>query len=363
MKPKAVQWIAGGLLFAGCVMFVLLRRGGADSLPPLANVLRPADAPPPDPSKIPQVLKLTPTILEFGELVLGEKKTLTVEVENTGKKAVTVYRTVFSCPCVNGGLESTGIPPGQSAKMSVTFTGLPGKRSYHTVGSLISDEEGPCRYDFTVDGKIQQDFLVEPETLQFGKLEKDASTKLDAVVRRRDGKPFTIKEIKASRPEFGFVSEPAPGPANTAYKISVTAKALRPGTLTELASVATGEYSPETSPVLTLAMEVQGDFIADPAIAIAAIGPDGKPVPFEVSIRNRAGAKVHVDSVTEGQGRAVEFGQDAQSDGSARVKAWFKDAFPQGAPFGELLITASGQPEPVHVPYRIELTAAKPRTP
>jgi hypothetical protein len=360
MTPK-VRWVLAGVVLTALAVFVLVKgRGGGTGM---ENVLRPADLPPSDPSRIPQVLRITPNVLDFGEVVLGQQKTLTVAVENKGKKPVTVYKVVFSCPCLGGAMEKPVVPPGQVVNLNISFTGLPGKRSYHTTAGVITDEEGPSRYDVTVDGRIQQDFILEPETVVFGKLQKDATASVDSVVRRRDGTPFTIKQIKSPRAEFTFASRPETPGSTSAYRITTTARALRPGVLTESATVVTGEFSADVSPVLTLSLEVEGDFACTPPIALAAVGPDGRLGALETTIRHRSGAKVSVQGVAEGQERKVEYEAQPQADGSAKVSVRFKSDFPSGAPFGEFLITVDGQAEPLHLPYRLEAAVKAPSRP
>lgn len=351
-----VRWTAVAILLAALTVGVVWMNRGADPVPPP----RIPDAPPADPVQSRQVLKMTPASVDFGEIVLGEKKTLSVQVENTGTRPVLVYQVVLSCPCMTASMESMTIAPGQATKLNLVFSGLPGKRSYRTAASVITDESGPCRYDVVVEGRIQQDFITEPETLTFGVLEKDATATLDAVVRRRDGKAFTIKDIKSPRAEFSFVSEPAPGPKDSAYRITATAKALRPGTVTDTATVVTEEYSADVSPQLTLSVEVRGDFVCTPPIAVVGIGTDGKPSPFETVIGHRSGGKVKVEQVKEGQERTIDFTQEQRGDGSCVLKIQFKDAFPAGAPFGEFLIVVDGQPEPLHLPYRIHAPTGNP---
>jgi hypothetical protein len=359
MKGK-LHWIAAGAALAACLAFVVLKSSSTERIPiPLAARGRPADLPPPDPSKITQALKLSPNAIDFGEIAVGERKTLMVEVQNTGKKPVTVYRSVFSCPCLSGGVDENTIPAGKSATLSVSFVGTPGKRSYRTFASIVTDEEGPCKYDLLVEGKVQQEFIVEPETVAFGILEKGATKTIDAVIRRRDGAAFAIKDVKLSRPEFEIRSDPAKGGKAPSHRLSVTARAARAEAVVASATVEALDFPPEGAPILTLSLEVPADFLCTPSIAVANLDAGGKPKPFETSVRGRLGGKVKVDGVREGQNRKIEFTQSEQADGSCVVRIAFPDGYPAGAPFGDFILSVGGESEAVHLPYRIEAPAAK----
>lgn len=352
-----VRWTLVAAALAACAAFVATRKG--NEMGPAIGLGRPADQAPADPSKVPQVLKIVPQWIDFGEIALGDRKTITVMVENSGKKPVTVFRTVFTCSCLSGGMDPAPILPGRSEPLNITFTGTPGKRSYHTVASIVTDEEGPCRYDIGVDGKIQQDFILEPETLAFGAVEKDATKSMDAIVRRRDGAEFTVAEVKSPRAEFTFAVKSEEEGKKKAYRITATAKALRPGTVTETAAVLSNEFPPQAAPVMTLSLEVKGDFACTPPVAMAGAATDGRPDTFETTIRHRTGGKVKVEAVREAQERSLEFVQEEKPDGSCLVRIRFKALMPSGIPFGEFLISVAGEAEPVHLPYRMEAPAAK----
>jgi len=350
------RWTVVGIALAACAAFVVLRngKGRCRGIRFRGRVISPRRIHPESPG---------PQSHAAGHRFWGDRSGRPQGVDpfrrNTGTKPVTVFRTVFTCTCLSGGMETAPIAPGKSALLEIAFTGTPGKRSYRTVASLISDEAGACRYDIPVEGKIQQDFILEPETLNFGLLEKDSAKSMETIVRRRDGAAFTIKEIKSPRAEFSFESKLLEEGKSTAYRIKATAKSLRPGTITESATVLTVEFPPQSSPVMTVAMEVQGDYTCVPSTAISGVGAEGRQDTFETAIRSRTGSKVKVDAVQEGQGAKVEFVQEDKSDGSCLLKIRFASVFQTGVPFGEFLITVSGQAEPIHLPYRLEAPSVK----
>ena len=187
------RWMLVAAALTGCLSLVLLGRR-TETLPAPRIPSEPARAAE-DPTKIPRVLRLSPETLEFGEIALGEKKTLSVSVENPGSRPVAVLRTLFSCACLGGGMERPTIDPGQTGTLNITFTGVPGRRSYSTTVSVITDEPGACRYEVGIRGKVEQEFTLDPETLTFGTMELNDERTLETVIRRRDGRSFEIREI------------------------------------------------------------------------------------------------------------------------------------------------------------------------
>jgi hypothetical protein len=251
------------------------------------------------------------------------------------------------------------IPARQAANLSITFTGLPGRREYATFASVVTDEVGPSKYDLPVKGKIRQDFVLEPETLLFGKVKKGDARVLETTVRRRDGAAFSLKEVRCPRAEFASSWKEVEAGKQNLYRIKVDFKAVRSGNLTEVATLLT-DAPPEVSPQLTLSADVESEFAVEPQIALARIGVDGKVEGFEIVIRHLNGGSVQIESVREGRSLPVEFIVQEKGASHSKVRIRLTEDLPSGAPFGEFLITTSGHSdEPIHLPYRIETPPSK----
>jgi hypothetical protein len=238
--------------------------------------------------------------------------------------------------------------------LNLTFAGLPGRRVYSTTVSLVTDEQGPCRYDVVVRGEIEQEFVLEPEILQFGILGKSESKSLETRVRRADGQAFKIKEIKTSRPELSFTWKPLEDGKETAHSISAVAKALRPGAVVETVTVLT-DRPVETSPLLSIAFEVENTVLVTPSIVTANVAADGKLGLFETIVEARdPGQSAMVTEVREGRNLPVEFETEPVVNGRLKIRIRIAGGVPPDVSVGEFLLRTSTQQEPVRLPYRIE---------
>src|SRR5262245_59441041 len=111
-----IRWAAAAALLIVCIALVVVLSGRKPE-----EVVRAPDLPPSNPALIRQVLKLAQSTIDFGEIALGEKKTLSVDVENTGPRPILVYKVVIACPCLTAAIEPNTIAPGQIAKLNVVF--------------------------------------------------------------------------------------------------------------------------------------------------------------------------------------------------------------------------------------------------
>jgi HYDIN/CFA65/VesB-like, Ig-like domain len=66
-------------------------------------------------------LVATPTQIQFGEIVLGDRAVRTVELRNAGTKAVLVTAVKPNCVCFSVGPYQHSLQPGESTQLSVTL--------------------------------------------------------------------------------------------------------------------------------------------------------------------------------------------------------------------------------------------------
>jgi hypothetical protein len=292
-------------------------------------------------------------VLDFGEVQVGEKKTLSLQVQNPSARPVLIYRLILTCNCMSGSAERLSIAPGDTVAVPISFTGQPGKRTWSTQASLITDEAGACKYDVPILGKVEQDFLLEPETLNFGHLVLHQKTAAQTIVKRRDGEPFAMVAVKTSRPDVSFTWDP-PSPAKArTFTITATLSPSRPGTLGETAAVIT-DKGESVAPLIILGAEVEGNLTCTPAIAGSTWPGAGTSPEFDVTIRHKSGAPVKVTDVKESRQAQVTFKMAPAHSWDARLIITFAERIPSGPPVGEFLVSVEGEAEPFHVPYRID---------
>jgi hypothetical protein len=264
----SIRWLIASVLLLTCAIFVVFHHSSDVPLAtpspgvPVAQRAAPTVA---------RVLKIVPDALNFGEIPVGERKTLQIEVQNPGTKPVLIYRMLFTCSCLSGTAERLTIAPGESAYLPVTFEGQPGKRTISTQASMITDEPGACRYDVPVLGQVLQEFLAEPDVLNFGRLSIEESRATQFALKRSDGKAFSIQAIKSTRGDITFSWTPSTPGKENAYAVVATFKPSRAGTLSETASLFT-DRNTEGVPLLTLGAEVEGNISPVPSVVTSSWG-------------------------------------------------------------------------------------------
>ena len=355
---KHWRWFVVAGLICLTALYTIIRAYQSIPQPQPAEAQKPpTPAPAPAPARPleKRALTLAPLQLDFGEVALGKTQYATVQVSNALDRPVQVYRVLSECVCIAGEVDPAVLHPKGSSTLTVSFTGIPGKRAYQGHVSLITDETGPSRYEVDVKGRILQDFIVENETLLFGRVERNVERILTTTVRRKEGKPFEIREVRTARPEFQFTWKPLEEGRKDAWKLTIAAKGAIAGTFVDEVSVVTDQPL-EASPLITLHFEVEGDVSCTPAVALAGVSSaTGKAEGFETVLRAKAGGKLEIQSVRESRDLAVDFASEDLPDGATRLKIQITADIPPGAPFGELLITTNKQSEPVRLPYRINL--------
>ncbi len=349
MKPKARWALAGSLLVASVVLVLALRERPHSPSSVIGAGASSASG---------RVLIVTPAALEFGDIPLGEKRTLTLQIENPTGKTILIYRLILPCSCLSGAVEQVFVPPYQTVHLPVSFEAQPGRSSWNVISSFVTDEPGACKYDIPVAARVLQEFILEPEVMSFGKLKVGQTGSAKAVLRRRDGGVFTMVSVNSARPEFAFSWDPSTEGA-VSYTITAVFTPRRQGTLMESATALTNRGG-KAGVVAMLSAEVEGDLVCTPSIATAAWNRELSAASFDLLVRHRAGVPVVVRGVKESRGTPVTFLQEPGPAGECRLKISFSERIPKGVPLGEFILTIEGDTEPLRVAYRIDPPGAAP---
>jgi len=354
MRSPAVRWSLGGVLLLGCATMALVRGRGAD--PGAGRGLFSSG----DPSRVSgrsptaaRLLKVEQAFVDFGVIPLGETRSLSVLVQNPSRRSVRIQKVTSECVCVKGEMEFPSIEPGGKAELTVNFRAIPGKTSYRSSVSIITDEDGPSRYDIAVTAKIKQEFVLEPETLDFGRIPKGGVSRKEVRITRDDGTDFSIAAITPSRPDVTYTwkaidSSPKPG-----FLIIAEARGIHAGVRVEAFRIETGP-APESGPMMQVALEVESSFFCTPALVSTVYAPDGKLGAFETVVRGRDGQDVKVESVQDAKGTSLEF--DAKTSSSSECVLTIKltgDLAPDQH-LGSLQIKLKGEDQPLSLPYRVD---------
>ncbi len=358
-RPRVpwLPWTMAGLALLAALSFAVFRSRQPDPARRAIPDIVSGKPLPPD-----TTLVISPDFLDFETIKLGERKTLTVSVENTGTEAAMVLRTIMGCTCLSGGLEAAVIPAGETRFMKLTFTGLPGRATYHTDVRVIVKGAKQTQHVIGVHGRIEQDFILEPELLLFGRVPLGETRTLSLGVRRRDGKPFAMKEVRCPRPEFSFETKAKDQKNPVEYTLTCTAKPARTQSIAENVQLVMDPAS-AGAPAFSVHLEGEGDVVFEPAVALPAPAPSGSGAAFEIKVRHKKGGALQVESVRESRDEPLSFEQATQPDGQLRVTLRFNNGIPAKGSFGEFQLKLAGEAEPLHIPYRFSASPAPLRTP
>lgn len=297
-----------------------------------------------------RALRFSQSAVDFSEVALGETREVRLQVFNAGSRPVTVLSVVIECPCLRGKMENPVLLPGGSAILRLSFTGLPGKRSYDTYASLVTDETGPSRYDLRVKGRVKQDYWIEPEVLAFGMIPRGQARTLEASIRRADGAPF---ELRGARfPRVGGSVEWTRQKEGREYLLRV---AVQPPDAAMVADeiVLDVDPAPPLPPVILVNYQGESDVVCDPAILVATLSTGDKDLEFGATLKHRNGNPIEVEEVRESRGLPVQFRAE-RAEGAVKLVLVVPNAALSGLPVGEFQIRLKEEGIVLRVPYRIE---------
>ncbi len=322
--------------------------------PPLLPSVNPAD----DPSMASvgsRYIRFEPDSLDFGDVRVGEKKELTVNIVNISNKTVHLIYARGSCTCMKPELPVQDLAPGKSTPFKVSFSGLPGKRpeSYHIEVGL-SEADMPAFVD--VKGKVVQLFSVDPEKLVFGRMKKGSTKSIVATIKKLDGQPFTILNAVATQKDIDLTMPvEVPGSNKSAYQLTVSIKAFRATRLFEQLSVLTDAMSDKmaaTVPLLVYA-EIDGDAVCLDENLTTTFDNKGNLQPFQTTIKRLTPGPLIIESVADSEGGAMTFTTETVDASSVKVSLTMNTELRHKKPFGELRIKTNVETEPIHVPYSL----------
>jgi len=113
----------------------------------------------------PPPLQVVPGQVDLGELFLYESKDFGVEVRNPGKEVVEVSGLRTDCKCADVKLHGPRLEPGQTARLTGTFTGTsqPGVFVRQVVLSVAEPE--PCHFRLPIVGEARRRISFSPQSL------------------------------------------------------------------------------------------------------------------------------------------------------------------------------------------------------
>jgi hypothetical protein len=299
------------------------------------------------------VLIFEPASLDFGELLVGESRTQSVQIKNTSGMSVTVKEVVTTCGCLRADLPVPVLQAGKSETMQISFSGTWGKVQNPSV-EITSDVPG-ARLVLPVSGTVKKELSVEPESLNFGALQKGEKKTLVTELRRIDGKPLVLNTVEVSNPAFCARWKPAD---NSAFEIEITATAGEaPGRLAGTAIFVTD--IPNVRPQTYLILETKADVVFEPNIVVLPQDNERKVSPAVVLVKRQTVGTLAIESVSESDRLPVEFSVEQVNPSACRLTARITGPYTKANNFGEFLVKTNTEPYPARLPYVVRLYGFK----
>ena len=182
-------WASGGMLIVG--LFLLLRQRFSQrtyrGMPRLAILLTGvwalAGCAETGPPERPALLMRT-TSLDAGVLKIGEEKTVSFDLENSGRADLILQDIVKSCTCFDVVLGQSKLKPGESTQLAMTIRSLtPGIHHSH-VKILSNDPDRPSEVA-RVKFESQSEFEFEPPELNLGNVLPHVKLEKTFILRRK----------------------------------------------------------------------------------------------------------------------------------------------------------------------------------
>ena len=170
-------------------------------------------------------LTLNSSALDFGSVVMGGNKTLTITATNSGNTSVTVTGATSSAPefsCSGPGLPVT-IAAGQNAILSITFTPDATANASGTLSISSTASNPTLNLSLSGAGLAPGSLTVTPSSLSFGSVQAGSSQQHSATLANTGGTNVTISQdtVTGSGFSVGGFSPPVTLTPGQSYTFSV----------------------------------------------------------------------------------------------------------------------------------------------
>jgi hypothetical protein len=184
-------------LIAAFVLYAALTTGPAGTEPPVVPAA-PGNLPPAgaDQEAVP-VMEVETDTFKMGVVDNDKATTKELMITNPGRRTLEIKDITSSCACTIGEMEQTEIRPGQSAPLKVTIypNRIPGFYSHKTLTIMSNAGADPMK-KIDVIAKIDPEFSVEPEKIEFGEVEKGQTVKRNVLLRQVGAEAIELLNVK-----------------------------------------------------------------------------------------------------------------------------------------------------------------------
>ncbi|HUU28518.1 MAG TPA: choice-of-anchor D domain-containing protein [archaeon] len=180
----------------------------------------------------PRKIRLNPTVLSFGEVIIGMNLTKIVWVVNPNQVILKVKSVTTSDQNFIAGTDSLSIAPSDSGFINVVFAPI-GQDPVNALLIIGTNVEGKDTVSVALSGKGVQSpnpvFEFSPSTLDFGSLVVGDQSSLIVTIRNNGEGPLVISKVETDAPVFSIQISPFVLEAGASRNNEVSFKPIKTG--------------------------------------------------------------------------------------------------------------------------------------
>ncbi len=249
---------------------------------------------------------VSPSTVNFGKVLTGQKSSQTVTLLNTGSAAVTIQQVVPSTP--QFGISGIALPmtmsPGQSAKFAVWLNGT---ASGSVTGTLtVQSDAGSTPVVVSLSGTVttsnQAKITLSPATINFGSVSIGTKGSSNLSIGNSGAADLVVSVIAVNGAEFALsgIATPRTISAGQSVPATVTFTPTAAGSASGSITLTSNDPS---DPVVTVALNAsgsttqQGELTVTPTSLSFGSVATGSNTTQTIALTNSGNAPVHISSV------------------------------------------------------------------
>jgi hypothetical protein len=215
---------------------------------------------------------------DFGTVAVAAKTEFRFPVYNPLNQTMHIQSVRTSCGCTTPTVETHYIEPGQQGSIHARFnTGsFKGKRG--ATLTVVIDQPFYSEVRLKVDGYIRSDIVVNPGSIDFGKIAQGETATQTAMLYYAGRDSWQIVDVQSNRPWLiPSVTEVSRGGGRVNYELSVTVREDASGSFQDEVVVITNDSAKPRVPIRVTG-EIDSPLTISPrALALGSMKP-GEPV-------------------------------------------------------------------------------------
>jgi tetratricopeptide (TPR) repeat protein len=154
----------------------------------------------------PAVLAADRTQHDFGEVILDERHTTTMTLENVSDRALSVTEVRADCSCTTASLDQQTLGPGESTSVRLAFQ-EPNHAGKQTRRVTIENDQGPPLV-LTIQAEVVSRFAVTPASIELEQVVPGSVHPLQISITDRLGDPVRIEQAVTDLAEVTLPDAP-----------------------------------------------------------------------------------------------------------------------------------------------------------